>query len=90
MIERVCQALNLKYPTRKIPYRVAHNLAGSLEWIYGLLPAQPEPPLTRYSVFVIAQSATLDISAAQRELDYRPRVSIDEGFEEFMASELRN
>ncbi len=88
MIERVCKALNLKYPTQKIPYPIAHNLAGMLEWVYGLLPDQPEPPFTHYSVFVIAQSATLDISAARRELAYHPRVSIEDGFEEFIASIL--
>jgi nucleoside-diphosphate-sugar epimerase len=89
MMERLCQALHFPYPTRKIPYQVAHNLAGILELIYRALPGRPEPPLTRYSVFVIAQSATLDISAALRDLNYRPRISMQQGFEEFIASELR-
>ena len=90
MVERVCDALHLKYPTRKIPYRAAHIFAGMLELIYRALPGQPEPPFTRYSVFVMAQSATLDISAARRDLGYRPRVSIGQGVEEFMASKTQN
>ncbi|MEW6404018.1 MAG: NAD-dependent epimerase/dehydratase family protein [Chloroflexota bacterium] len=89
MIERLCKALKLKYPTRKLPYSVAHNLAWILESIYRFLPGQPEPPLTRYSVFVIAQSATLDISAARRDLNYSPRISVEAGVEEFIASKLR-
>jgi len=84
MIERVCGSLNLKFPTRKIPYSLAHDLAALLEVVYRTLPGQPEPPLTRYSVFVISQDATLDISAAKKELDYQPKISMDEGFEKYI------
>ena len=49
-----------------------------------LLPSQPEPPLTRYTVGVIANSTTLDISAARRDLGYHPRISVEEGFEKFI------
>jgi nucleoside-diphosphate-sugar epimerase len=87
LIERLCRELNLKYPTRRIPYKVAHGLAGLLEFTFRLLPGQPEPPLTRYSVFVISQSATLDISAARRDLGYSPRISLEQGIEEFIAVE---
>jgi nucleoside-diphosphate-sugar epimerase len=88
VIERVCEALHLSYPKHKVPYQVAHYIAWMLEWIYRFLPGQPEPPFTRYSVFVIAQSATLDITAARRELGYRPRVSVEQGLEEFIASKI--
>ncbi len=84
MIERACLELNLEYPRRKIPYKVADSIAIMLEAIYRVLPSQPEPPLTRYSVFVISQSATLDISAARRELHYNPRIAVEQGFQEFI------
>jgi nucleoside-diphosphate-sugar epimerase len=84
MIERVCGQLNLEFPARKIPYNIAHNLAAVLEAVYRALPSQPEPPLTCYSVFVISQNATLDISAAKKELGYQPKISMDEGFEKFV------
>jgi len=84
MIERACRELDLEYPRRKISYKVADSVAGMLEGMYGLLPSRPEPPLTRYSVFVISQSATLDISAARRDLHYNPRIPVEEGFREFI------
>lgn len=84
MIERICKELNLQFPARKISYQTAHTFAGVLESVYRALPNQPEPPLTRYSVFVISQNATLDISAARRELKYEPRISVEEGFQEFI------
>jgi nucleoside-diphosphate-sugar epimerase len=86
MVRDLCQALGYRYPRRRIPYRLADSAAALMEVLYRLLPGQPEPPLTRYMVSVVAQSSTLDISAARRLLGYAPRVSIEEGFERFIRS----
>ena len=90
LVKRICKELNLQFPARKISYRAAHTLAGALEIIYKFIPNQPEPPLTRYSVSMMANSTTLDISAARRDLNYNPRVSVDEGFEIFMRWRKQN
>lgn len=84
MIRRVAEALGYPPPRGHISYRIADVAAGLLEMLYRLHPSQPEPPLTRYSVSVIAHSATLDISAARRDLGYNPRISVQEGFEKFI------
>lgn len=84
MIKRVADGLGHPFPTRHIPYRAADALATVLEGIYRLLPGQPEPPLTRYTVSVLALDATLDIQAAQCELGYQARVSIEQGIDEFV------
>jgi nucleoside-diphosphate-sugar epimerase len=52
--------------------------------LYGLIPTHPEPPLTRISVSMLANHTTLDISAAKNELGYKPKVSVNEGFDLFM------
>ena len=84
MIRKVAEALGYPPPRVRIPYPVADAFAGLLEILYRLHPSQPEPPLTRYSVGVIAKSTTLDISAARRDLGYNPRISVQEGFEKFI------
>jgi len=84
LIEKLCAALGYEYPQRHIPYPVADGAAALLEVVYRLLPGQPEPPLTRYSVALLAKNTTLDISAARRELGYQPRISIEEGFRRFV------
>ena len=84
LVERICAELGLQPPTKKISYQTANASATALEFIYRLIPKQPEPPLTRISVSMMANSTTLDISAAKNELGYKPRVSVDEGFEKFM------
>ena len=84
LIERICKELNLPTPKRKISYQTANAAASVLEFIYTLIPTQPEPPLTRISVSMMANSTTLDITAAKNELGYQPKVSVDEGFDLFM------
>ena len=85
LIEKLCAALGYPYPQRHVPYPVADAAAALLEVVYCFLPGQPEPPLTRYSVALLAKNTTLDISAARQELGYQPRVSVAEGFQRFVA-----
>ena len=84
MIKRLCTELNLTYPQQKIPFRVAFILAWGMEIVSRTLLSYKEPLLTRYTVSVLAKSATLDIKAARRELGYVPRVSVEEGVQRFV------
>jgi nucleoside-diphosphate-sugar epimerase len=84
MVKKICDELDLQFPKRKISYQAAHGFATALEAVYTLIPTHPEPPLTRVSVSMIANSTTLDISAAKRDLGFTPRVSVDEGYQKFM------
>ena len=84
LVERICDALDLPHPKRKISYQTANAAASALELIYTFIPTYPEPPLTRVSVSILANSTTLDITAAKNELGYQPKVSVDEGFDLFI------
>jgi nucleoside-diphosphate-sugar epimerase len=84
LVGRICDELDLPHPKRKISHPVANGVATALELLYGLIPSHPEPPLTRISVSMLANNTTLDISAAKNELGYKPKVSVDEGFDLFM------
>ena len=83
-IRVLCMDLSLKYPKRTLAYPIVDSLAWAYEQIYKLFRLDGEPPLTRYSVALLAQSTTLDISNARRELGYRPRISVAEGFGYFV------
>jgi nucleoside-diphosphate-sugar epimerase len=84
LVERICDDLNLPHPKRKISKSTANAAATTLEFFYSLIPFSPEPPLTRVSVSMLANSTTLDISAAQNELGYEPKVSVEEGVQRFL------
>jgi nucleoside-diphosphate-sugar epimerase len=83
-VEKLCAALGLTFPQKQVPYVAADRLARVMEAVSRLLPGQPEPPLTRYAVGVLAKSTTLDISAACRDLGYVPRITLNEGFDRFV------
>ena len=82
-VKKLCDHLDLVYPQRQISFPLAMTAAAVMEGIYRLLPGQPEPPLTRYTVSVIAQSTTLDITASRNSLGYQPGVGMDEGLSRF-------
>lgn len=85
LIAQLCAALGYPPPTGRVPLGAALALAGALELAYTLFGRGAEPPLTRYTVRTLALDATLDISAARRDLGYAPQVSVAEGLARFVA-----
>jgi nucleoside-diphosphate-sugar epimerase len=57
------------------------RLAGRvLEWVYRFVPFIPgEPPMTRFVAGQLSTSHWYDISAARRDLEYAPKVTVEEG-----------
>ncbi|MCC7361834.1 MAG: NAD-dependent epimerase/dehydratase family protein [Anaerolineales bacterium] len=86
LIAQVSTALGYGPPRGRVSLRAALALAGAIELAYWLLGLKREPPLTRYAVRMLALDATLDITAARRDLGYAPRVSLDEGMQRFLAA----
>ena len=72
--------LELGPPAKKVPYKVIYAYAAISEVIHKYL-LKSEPPLTRYTAALMAKSQTLDISKAQKFLQYQPRISMSEGLE---------
>lgn len=84
MIADLCRELGFRVPTRHIPYRLADGAASILEKVYSRLPGYPEPPLTRYTVAMIARSTSINIEAARKDLGFSPRVSVEDGLRIFV------
>ena len=74
LIGWIARHLGLPTPRHRLPYPIAHCLAAALELAY-----PGEPPLTRYTLSLLAKSQTLDITKAARELGYRPLFGSWEG-----------
>ncbi|MEK3707186.1 NAD-dependent epimerase/dehydratase family protein [Paenibacillus sp. FSL R7-0198] len=75
--------LDMPLRRRNIPYRTAYGVAALLERVHGFIPALGEPALTRYTVGSLSIPQTLDITDAREQLGYVPRVSIEEGLQQF-------
>ena len=68
-------------PVRKrISAGLAYRIGAVLEMVYSVLGKEDEPRMTRFIARQLATAHWYDISAAKRDLGYRPIVSMDEGF----------
>ena len=79
MINRLLEAVGAPTVQRSIPRGAALALAWGFESIHRLLHRPGEPRLTRFVVKELSTSHWFDLSAARRDLGYRPTVSIAEG-----------
>ena len=84
LLEESLKGLGYPIKYRKIPASLLSGIASSLEFIYKTLNLKGEPPLTRYTYYLLRYSQTLDISKVERELGYHPKISISEGIEQYV------
>jgi nucleoside-diphosphate-sugar epimerase len=81
LINALLDAAGLPPVNRSIPLPVAYVAAWFLELGYRTFRVANEPPVTRLTVLEMGRDHYFDISAARRDLGYRPAVSIEEGLE---------
>ena len=79
LIDRILAAAGHPPVTRAVPTRVAWAAGAVLETLYAVLRLRGEPRMTRFVASELATSHWFDISAAERELGYRPSISIADG-----------
>ena len=84
LLEESLTGLDYPIKYRKIPASLLSGIASSIEFIYKTLNLKGEPPLTRYTYYLLRYSQTLDISKVERELGYHPKISISEGIEQYV------
>ncbi len=73
-------------PVRKsISPSTARHIGAALEFLYRILRLPGEPPMTRFVAEELATSHWFDITAAKRDLGYRPKVSTEEGLRRLAA-----
>ncbi len=80
VIDRILAAAGRPALRRQVHPRVAWLAASVLEAAWRILGRDDEPPLTRWVVQEMASAHWFDLSAAHRDLGYRPEVSHAEGF----------
>ena len=80
------QAAGAPPVTRSVSHAKARKVGAVLETVHRLLHLSGEPRMTRFLADQLAESHYFDISAAERELGYRPRISTAEGMKRWAAS----
>lgn len=67
--------------TKTFSFTLAYGLGTIFEKIWHVFNLSGEPPIMRFTATALSQSHWFDISAAKRDLNYYPKVSMAEGFE---------
>lgn len=86
LINRILHAGGLGPVTSSIPTQLAYGTGWLLEMIYAIFRPQEEPPMTRFVARELTTAHWFDITAARHDLNYEPRVSIEEGLRRLAAS----
>lgn len=77
--------LGVQPVTKTISARKAYAIGAILEAFWFLLRLPGEPPMTRFVAVELAKSHYFSIAAARRELRYEPKISTQQGVEEFIS-----
>jgi len=79
MVNRILAAADIPPVNRSMSPTLAYAAGCICEGLWGLLRLAGEPPMTRFVARELSSAHWFDITAARRDLGYRPEVSIDEG-----------
>jgi nucleoside-diphosphate-sugar epimerase len=83
VIQTILSQLDMPVRWKNLPRGLALNTASAIEWGYRWC-SKKEPPMTRYSIGILAFSQTLCLDKARNELGYTPIFSINEGIERYV------
>lgn len=81
IIRGMLKAAGMEPDIGSVPPFVAKTAGAVLQTAWKLLRLDSEPPVTKWSAEQLSTAHWYDISAAKRDLEYKPSVSIDEGLE---------
>ena len=70
---------------RRMSLAKAYKIGKIMEGTWQLFRLKGEPPMTRFVASELAKDHWFDISAAKRDLNYHPRVSMAEGMKRLLA-----
>ncbi|MGB3975137.1 MAG: NAD-dependent epimerase/dehydratase family protein [bacterium] len=86
LINAILKAHNVSPVNKTMPVPLAFAAAGVMEMIWKSFRIRSEPLLTRFVVKELTTSHWFDISAAERDLGYRPLVTLAEGLRRLSVS----
>jgi len=88
MLNKILACADLPPVTKRVPVALAYGVGTLLEWLYHALGKEQEPMMTRFVARQLSTSHYFNITAAKKDLDYQPLVSIEQGMKSLKESLL--
>ncbi len=85
-INELLRALGEPPVTKRISLRAASAIGAICELLWSILPVRSEPPMTRFVAAELAKDHWFDLTAARRDLGYRPKVTMAAGTAELVCA----
>ena len=85
LLNKLLETHNLGPISKHIGAGSAYIIGALLESVYMLLGKNDEPPMTRFVARQLATNHYFDLSGAQKDFQYTPSISINEGLERLRA-----
>ncbi|HET6426022.1 MAG TPA: NAD-dependent epimerase/dehydratase family protein [Planctomycetaceae bacterium] len=85
LIDQMLACADLPPVKRSISASAAYAAGALLEGVYSILRWRDEPPMTRFVARQLSTDNWYDLTAAQRDLGYKPTVGVDEGLKRLRA-----
>jgi nucleoside-diphosphate-sugar epimerase len=86
IIQRLLAAIGISVTIRPVPAWLARAAGALCETAWPLLGLKSEPPVTRFTANQLTTAHWYDISAAKRDLAYRPEFTIAQGLDALQRS----
>lgn len=86
LINKILATVNVSPVNKSINEHVAYYLGMILERAYSVFKIEEEPLMTRFVAKQLSTAHWFDLTAAKRDLSYKPGISIDEGMKRLKAS----
>lgn len=80
ILAEICRAANVAAPAWRVPASTARAAGSLIEVIWRRRPGIDEPPMTRFLAEQLSTAHWFDQRRTRADLNWRPEVSLDEGF----------
>jgi 2-alkyl-3-oxoalkanoate reductase len=86
MLSRLCRAAGVRGPRGRVPFALAAPAGTVIDKAWATLGRRDTPPLTRFLAEELATAHWFDQRRTRHALQWRPEVSLDEGFARLAAA----
>ena len=89
ILDMLFEELGEKANYRKMNINLMYFVASVIEAFYKLFRIYKEPMITKYTVATLGYSQSLNIEKAKQDLDYNPKMTLEEGIKKYAEHERK-